>query len=219
MNNINILKNFFKSIIILILVLLFSYTITISLEGDISNLENNINNKKIEFNNTPMYKEVCIAEKSTTFKGSNKDRTTNIKIATSYINNVILEPNEEFSYNRIVGKRSAERGFKFADGYVSDGNGGIKTVKMIGGGVCQVSSTLHMSVKEANLKVTERKVHGKPVSYCSRSEEATVSWGHIDFKFINNLNNNIRIEAYLEEDSNNVPYKLTCKIYEIIKIQ
>lgn len=219
MNINNIIKYFFRINLILILIFSFSYTITISLEGNISNLKEDINNKKIFVKNKPKYEEICISERYTTFNGSQKNRTTNIRLASEFINGTILQPGEEFSYNTVVGKRTSARGFKAAGGYVKNKDGTYKTVDMIGGGICQVSSTLHMSVKTAKLKVTERKVHGMPVSYCSRAEEATVSWGTIDFKFINNTENIIRIESYVENNSNYIPYKIVCKIWKTVEVK
>ncbi|MBE5822082.1 MAG: hypothetical protein E7311_05825 [Clostridiales bacterium] len=220
MNIKNILKYFLRINLIIIFIFSFSYTITISLEGDISNLKTEINNRKTVIETKPKYEEICISERYTTFNGNQINRTTNIKLATDFINGTILQPGEEFSYNTVVGKRTSSRGFKAADGFVKDlENGGYKTQKMIGGGICQVSSTLHMSVKSAKLKVTERKVHGMPVSYCSRADEATVSWGTIDFKFVNNTENKIRIEAYIENNTKNVPYKVVCKIWKTVEVK
>lgn len=108
---------------------------------------------------------------------------------------------EEFSYNQTVGKRTKENGFGEAGAYL---NG--ETVQEVGGGVCQTSSTLYNAVVLANLKVTERSNHTYISSYVPIGRDATVSWGGPDFKFKNNRDYPIKIEASYEKS------KLTCKI-------
>ena len=127
---------------------------------------------------------------SSNYKESNVNRTINVKLATSKINNVILLPGEEFSYNKIVGKRTYENGFRSASIYTSSG-----VVDGIGGGICQVSSTLYNAALLANLEIVERKNHRYAVSYVPLGTDATVSYGSIDFKFKNNRNYPIKIVA------------------------
>ncbi len=117
---------------------------------------------------------------STTFSTRNVNRSTNIRLATSKINGIVIMPGETFSYNQTVGKRTAAAGFKSAAVY----SGGEVTTG-IGGGICQVSSTLYNAVLLANLKIVERYNHGFNPGYVPAGRDATVSWGGPDFKFKN----------------------------------
>lgn len=121
---------------------------------------------------------------------SNKNRTINIKLASEKIDGTIVMPNETFSYNKIVGARTIKSGYKEAAVYV---NG--KVVDGIGGGICQVSSTLYNAVLNANLEIVERRNHYFTTSYVPASQDATVSYGTIDFKFKNNRTYPIKIEC------------------------
>lgn len=131
-----------------------------------------------------------ISTYSTKYDASNKNRSTNLKIAAEKINGKVLMPGEEFSFNKIVGKRTVEAGYKeaaiYADGGVVDG---------LAGGICQISSTLYNSVLLANLQVTERRNHSFTTSYAPAGRDATVVWGTIDFRFINSRSYPIKIEA------------------------
>lgn len=129
-----------------------------------------------------------IATFSTRYDVSNEDRSNNLNIAASKINGTILSPNEEFSYNKIVGERSISAGYKEAKIYQ-----GGKIVDGIGGGICQISSTLYNAVIFANLKVTQRFNHQFITSYVSAGRDATVVYGVKDFRFINNRTYPIKI--------------------------
>ena len=145
-----------------------------------------------------LFKDV-LGEYTTSVSGSSV-RRNNVRLAGEKCN-VILLPGEEFSYNKTVGKRTKENGFGEAGAYL---NG--ETVQEVGGGVCQTSSTLYNAVVLSNLEVTERTNHTYISSYVPIGRDATVSWGGPDFKFKNNRDYPIKIEASY---ANN---KLTCKI-------
>ena len=130
---------------------------------------------------------------STEYNVSNIDRTTNLQLATSKINGTILSPGDEFSYNKIVGARTIEAGYKEAKVY---SNGEV--VDGIGGGICQISSTLYNSVVLANLEVTERHKHQFLTSYVPAGRDATVSYGAKDFKFKNTRSYPIKIEVTVD---------------------
>ena len=134
-----------------------------------------------------------LATFSTNYKASNVNRTTNLKLAANKINGTVLLPNEEFSYNKVVGERSEKTGFKMAATY---SNGQV--VDGIGGGICQISSTLYDAVVMANLDVTERRNHQFVTSYLPAGKDATVVWGSQDFKFVNTRQHPIRIVATVE---------------------
>lgn len=127
---------------------------------------------------------------STKYVASNVNRTTNLKLAAQKINGTVLMPNEEFSYNKIVGERTIANGYKEAAVY---SNGEV--VNGLGGGICQISSTLYDAVVMANLKVTARRNHQFVTSYLPAGKDATVVWGSQDFKFVNTRSYPVRIEA------------------------
>jgi vancomycin resistance protein VanW len=122
-----------------------------------------------------------MASYATTFNAADKNRSDNVRLAARKINGTTLFPGEIFSFNEIVGPRETEYGFKEAMELV-----GGEFVPGIGGGVCQVSSTLYNAALLAGLKVTERTNHSRPLRYVPPGRDATVAYGSIDFKFINN---------------------------------
>ncbi len=129
-----------------------------------------------------------LATFSTSYSTKNINRTTNIKLASSKIDGIVILPGEIFSYNITVGKRTAEAGFKSAAVYA-----GGEVTTGIGGGICQVSSTLYNSVLLSNLEIVERHNHGFNPGYVKAGTDATVSWGGPDFKFKNNRNYPIKV--------------------------
>lgn len=129
---------------------------------------------------------------STRFDENNKERSNNLNIAASKIDGTILAPGEEFSYNKIVGERSIAAGYKEAKIYQ-----GGKVIDGLGGGICQISSTLYNAVICANLDVTERYNHQFITSYVQPGRDATVAYGSKDFKFKNNRTYPIRIDVYI----------------------
>lgn len=131
-----------------------------------------------------------LATFSTRYNAGKVNRSNNIILAARAINGIVLMPGETFSYNRAVGQRTAARGYKSAPSYVSG-----EVVDSIGGGICQVSSTLYNSVLLSNLQVVERHNHCYRPDYVPVCRDATVAWGGVDFKFKNNRNYPIRILA------------------------
>lgn len=126
----------------------------------------------------------------TTKTTSNSKRNTNVKLAAQAINGTVLQPGEEFSFNGTVGERTEAKGYKGAAAY---NNGEV--VEEIGGGVCQVSSTLYNAVLKSGLKTTFRRSHTYEPSYVTPGTDATVSWGGPDYKFENNSSTAIGIRA------------------------
>lgn len=127
---------------------------------------------------------------STSYGTSSAGRSTNIELATNSINGTILMPGDVFSFNDVVGDRSEERGYKEAGTYV-----GNKVEPGIGGGICQVSSTLYRAAMRANLRSTERTNHSMVVGYMEPGLDATVSYGYLDYKFKNTYDFPIYIEG------------------------
>lgn len=128
-----------------------------------------------------------------THAGSNYNRNINLKLAAEAINGTILYPGDVFSYNGTLGERTPEKGYMPGASYV----GGL-TVLDYGGGICQVTSTLYYCTILADMEIVERECHGYASSYTPLSTDATVFWGGIDFKFKNNWNYPVRIDAYAE---------------------
>ena len=121
---------------------------------------------------------------------SDNNRNTNLKLACQAVNGTLLNPGDSFSFNDVVGKRTEAGGYKQAAAYF-DG----ETVQEVGGGICQVSSTLYACVLMADLDVTARSAHSFPVAYMPKGMDAAVSWGGPEFKFRNNTDYPIRIDA------------------------
>ncbi|MDR1642051.1 MAG: VanW family protein [Clostridiales bacterium] len=114
------------------------------------------------------------------------NRNTNIRVATEALTNRTLVPGEEFSYNGSLGNTTPEKGYKVA-GILVNG----KPSSGIGGGICQVSSTMYNAVLEAGMKVTERHPHSASVGYVPKGRDATVSYGSLDFKWQNNTSSKV----------------------------
>lgn len=131
----------------------------------------------------------------TSYENSSENRKSNIKLASKLLNDFFLDVGEEFSFNQVVGERTEKRGFKNAKIIV---NG--EFIDGVGGGVCQVSTTLYNAVLLAGLKVTEYHPHSLSVSYVSPSFDAMVSFGSADLRFINNTKSPIIINAYAKEN-------------------
>lgn len=119
----------------------------------------------------------------------NKDRTTNLQLACSFIDGKILQPGETFSFNQTVGKRTKARGFKAAHVFA----GANETVMGVGGGVCQVASTIFNAALLGNFQIVERHQHSQRVTYVPLGRDAAIYWGSQDFKFKNNTNRPVKI--------------------------
>lgn len=131
-----------------------------------------------------------LASYSSTYSTAAANRAFNVSRAAQSVNGTILLPGETFSYNAAIGNPSLENGYKMASVYE---NG--KTTEGVGGGVCQVSSTLYSAALYANLEIVERRSHSLTVAYVPKGQDATVSYGSLDFKFKNNTEHPIRIDA------------------------
>lgn len=131
-----------------------------------------------------------LASYSSKYSTSTANRAFNVSRAAESVNGTILMPGEVFSYNETIGNPSLANGYKIASVYE---NG--RQTEGVGGGVCQVSSTLYSAVLYANLEIVERRSHSLTVAYVPKGQDATVSYGAVDFKFRNSTENPIKIEA------------------------
>ncbi len=131
----------------------------------------------------------------TNASSSSKARLNNIKQAMSYINGKRVSPGETFSFNDTVGQRTTARGFRMATAY-----SGGEVTEQVGGGICQVSTTLFNAAVKADMKIVERHNHSLTVHYVDKGKDATVDWGHQDLKFKNDSDDDIYICCYLTND-------------------
>lgn len=120
---------------------------------------------------------------------NNKDRTTNLKVASNAINGIVINPGETFDFNKIVGPRTAKRGYKKAT--VFTGTKG--TAQELGGGICQVSSTIFNTALYGNVKITERHQHSQKVTYVPYGRDAAISGSNKNFRWTNNTDFQIRV--------------------------
>lgn len=121
---------------------------------------------------------------------NNPKRITNLELACKALDGLILEPGQEFSYNDTLGERTAEKGYQPAPAY-----SGTTLVDSLGGGICQVSSTLYLASVYAELTILERVNHGYPVHYIPYGMDATVNWGFTDLKMRNDSDFPVKIQA------------------------
>lgn len=127
---------------------------------------------------------------STKYDETNVPRSKNLKLAVAKLNGVVIMPGEVFSYNKTLGKRTAEAGYEYANGFA-----GGKVVPMLAGGICQISSTLYDAVLYANLNIVERHNHMFQATYVDPGKDATVVYGSLDFKFENTRSYPIMLKA------------------------
>ena len=170
-------------------------SITKDLEVDANDTQSNNNNPKVETE---------LSSFSTPLKSGVQNRITNIKLSCAKINERVLKPGETFSFNEIVGPCTEEEGYKKAEIYVN------KKIKFaLGGGNCQVSTTLYNAVLVVpGLDVTERHEHnGRSVDYIEDGKDATVSYNTLDLKFVNNTGKDVKLYAWC--DDVNVCAKIT----------
>ena len=170
-----------------------------------NNTENDINISKEKLNeieneknrlNTPQ-KEEQIATYTTTLYDKEQTRIENINLAISKLNGVAIENGTEFSFNNTIGPMDESNGFKKATGFDSKG----RKIKISGGGICQISSTLYNTALIAGFEITERHPHSRRVYYVPKNKDATIFYGSLDLKFINNSGSKVRIDASATEST------------------
>lgn len=140
------------------------------------------------------YDLVKIGTATTFLNPKEINRTTNVRLSARAIDWCVLEKGDVFSFNEIVGRRTAEKGYKKA--YVFYGQ---EKKLDLGGGICQTSTTMNVAAKDAGLEIIESWPHSMRVSYAKMEDEAAVFYGKKDFKFKNTTEYTIRTETYLNE--------------------
>jgi putative cell wall-binding protein len=146
------------------------------------------------------------AQYTTYFDANQVNRTVNIRLATKALDGKRLAPGEQFSFNKSVGERTAEAGYKEA--LIIEGD---VFTPGLGGGICQVSSTLYNAAVLANLEIVERHHHTLPISYVPPGQDATVAYPTLDFKFKNTTGATLLIRSSVEGGT------LTFKLYKEAK--
>lgn len=144
----------------------------------------------------PPKEPVLLGRASISYIGSTANRINNIKLGVERLNGTVVPAGQEFSFWQAFGELRAEDGFKEANSFL---NGEI--ISGIGGGLCQISTTLFQSVVEAGLPITDRTNHSFSVSYYKTGLDATVSTTGPDLKFLNDTEDDITIKSYTENDS------------------
>jgi vancomycin resistance protein YoaR len=134
-----------------------------------------------------------IASFGTSYTTSSYERSNNIALATRSINGRLLLPGDTFSFNETVGERTKARGYKEAGVIINN-----QIESGLGGGICQVSSTLYNAMLKTEIKSTERRHHSLRSTYVGLGMDATVDWGNIDYKFKNTLDYPVYIEGYVQ---------------------
>lgn len=143
-----------------------------------------------------------IATYTTSYNSGDKTRTANLQAAVDKVNNIKIPDGSIFSFNQTVGKRTVTAGYETAT-VIKDG----EFVDGLGGGVCQVSSTVFECVLRANVEIVARTNHTLKISYVPLGGDATVQWNSKDFQFKNNLGCDIRLTMTCKSG------KLTCTVY------
>jgi vancomycin resistance protein YoaR len=150
--------------------------------------------KKLNTLATPRKRKVSkpkvIGSYKTTISDKNKNRVRNIRLAARRINNYTIRPGQIFSFNEVVGKRTPGKGYRTAKIIVQG-----QSEAGIGGGICQLSTTLYNAAKRSNLQIIERHSHSKIVGYVPKGYDAAVDYGYLDLKFKNTKNYPIKIKA------------------------
>ncbi len=143
---------------------------------------------------------------STPIKSTDDNRLTNLKLTCGKINGTIVKAGSEFSFYKVVGPSEAKDGYKIADALDADGN----TIKLIGGGNCQVSTTIYnAALGVSGLEVTERHEHSNDVPYIEDGKDAAVAYGHLDLKFKNTNNYDIKLYSTISDN------KVIVKIFRV----
>jgi len=176
---------------------------TNSIANTSSNDNATSNNSETNIAPTNTNTEVELSSFSTEILTSDSNRNNNIHLTCETLNEHVVKSGETFSFTELIGKSTSDKGYKEANVIAADGD----TIKGLGGGNCQVSSTLYNAVaKIPELEVLERHNHGHEVYYIPLGQDAAVAYGSMDFKFKNNLGNDIKIFA--STDDKNVTVRI-----------
>ena len=141
---------------------------------------------------------------STGFSGSSQSRINNLEVAIGRFDGLVISPGQAVSVSTTILPRTAENGYKMAGVY-----SGGKTVPGMGGGICQVSSTVYNAVMNAGLTVVQRSPHSMPVHYLPLGQDAAISSGSKDMIFVNTYDTPVMLATSCDRDSR----KITCNVF------
>lgn len=182
--------------IALILLIVIAIICTLVFNKPNKPLEPNITKPYEEANNKIKYvapevkeEKICLASFTTNITYPDDARTHNIKTVCNYLNKTIIKSGEVFSFNNTLGPFNEEQGYTQSTGF--DANG--KIIKIIGGGICQVSSTLYNVALMSDFEIIERNEHSAPVDYVEQGKDATVCFPSVDLKFKNTTKYDLEI--------------------------
>lgn len=151
-----------------------------------------------------------LSQFSTSFTYTDKGRATNVEIAARSVSGTIVMPGEEFSFFDVVGECTVPKGYCESTIFY-----GGELARGIGGGICQVSSTLYNTALSAGMKITERHPHSMRVSYAQPGRDATVNYGYLDLRFVNPYDKPVKIVATAENGK--LTFSFYCE-YKAIKL-
>lgn len=166
--------------------------------------------------------DTLVASYSTNFI-TGTGNATNITLASEKINGILLQPGDIFSFNNVIGNTTLDKGYTYAPVIIN-----AKLVQGVGGGVCQVSSTLYNAILTLGLTTLERQPHSKPSSYVPLGQDATIDWGNIDLKFKNSFsypiyivsytqNGTLYVDLYSNHSLKDIDYKLISTVDEVLQ--
>ena len=168
-----------------------------SVEGNQNQSLNIEDNNEENLEDSEKKNEEELSSFSTKLPKDTKARESNINLACKTLNGSIVKSGETFSFWKVIGNPTKQKGYKKAKTFTSDG----KVRKAYGGGLCQVSTTIYNAVLDAEgQEVVERHEHSRDVTYIEDGKDAAVAYSESDFKFKNNLEDDVRLEAKLEDN-------------------
>lgn len=138
--------------------------------------------------------------------------TYNANVAAKAISGYVLVPDQVFSFNRVVGERTSSKGYIVSEMPIRV-NGQKKLIKVIGSGICRMSTAMYQLARDVGFTIIERHSHEFETVYARKGDDATISWGSLDNRFKNNTDSTYRIEAFVK-DINSNPV-ITVELYEI----
>ena len=145
---------------------------------------------------------LCKVSSTTSTTTSSSNRNTNIRLVCEKLDGLVLQPGEQFDFNKYIGERTEAAGYKEAGGIF---NGALR--QELGGGICQANAMIYHSVTKADLQVDTRSPHTWPSDYVEVGTDATVSWGGPEFRFTNSSEYPIALHAYYGNQ------KVTVEVY------
>lgn len=205
------MKKIFYIIIFFLILINIIFFLTGCDKKDNTSVQNSAENKdvsKLSTENNTINVQDSISSKeissfSTQIFSKDSGRQHNISLTCSRLSGTIVKDSETFSFCNTLGPCTKENGYKEADSFDSDGD----TIKLYGGGNCQVSSTLYNAlVTIPGIEIIERNDHSKPVPYVPKGKDAAVAYGSVDFRFKNNTGYDIKL--ILQNSDENVIAKI-----------